>query len=94
MASAVSNQPDAAKHVNIYMNGNVNVGPKKVLVSKKKTKDLDTFCDSVTLVLKPQQGCVRSICTPIGGTRITDLDSMEPGGNYVALCNNKFAKLP
>ncbi len=95
MASEVSTSREPESWVvTIYENGNLNFRGRNVLVNKKQTKDLDTFCDNVTNAIKPREGCVRRLATPNHGTRITDIDELTPGGEYVAMCGPKFKRLP
>ena len=95
MASEVSTsrEPESV-NVTIFKNGDLHFRGQKVILNKKKTKDLDTFCDDVTTLIQPREGCVRRLATPSHGTRIQDIDQLEPGGMYVAMCGNKFKKLP
>ena len=80
--------------VTIFKNGDLNFRGQRFVVNKKQTRDLDSLCDNVTTTIKPREGCVRNLATPINGTRIEHIDQLEPGGQYVAVCNSRFKKMP
>ena len=94
MASEVgSNQERESINITVYKNGDINYRGTRVLLNKRKTKDLDSFYDNVTAVIKPREGCVRRLATPNHGTRIDSIDQLEHGGTYVALAGNNFKKM-
>ena len=94
MASEVGQaQERESINVTIFKNGDINYRGQRVLLNKRKTRDLDTFYDNVTSVIKPREGCVRRLATPNHGTRIDDISQLEHGGMYVAMANNNFKKM-
>lgn len=80
-----------AKRVYLHKNGQPQLPPKLLVVNHRQIRDFNSFLSQATGGLKTSVA-VRSIYTPITGTRLHSLDQLEPGRHYVAGGNEKFRK--
>ncbi|CAD5114161.1 DgyrCDS3305 [Dimorphilus gyrociliatus] len=95
MDSAIFSQPEKAKIIHVFRNGDKRFMGKNVVINRRRTRNFDSFLNFVTGAISARVA-VRSIRTPVGGTTITDLDQLEDfassGKSYVAVGGEKFRK--
>ena len=92
MAGATVVELDKAKRFRLYRNGDNNFDGKEFTLNRRQIRTWDALLQAVTSDLKCPEA-VRRICTPNGGTRIEDFESLQNQSNYVAVGNGKFRKL-
>ena len=62
------------------------------MVNRKRTPTFDTLLGDVTSGVKAPFGAVRNLYTPVGGTRVLDLEGLSTGKTYVAGGKTRFQK--
>lgn len=72
-----------AKKIKVYQNGNGFFVGRQVVVNPRYVKNFDNFLDAMTDFLKPEFGAVRDVFTPRGTNRITTLENIKNGEEYV-----------
>ena len=92
MASTVATGSDRAKKCKFYKNGDKTFTGKYVVLNKRRIRTWDSLLEEVTRGTRSDLP-VRAICTPLGGTTISDLEQLEENGNYVALARGRFRNL-
>ena len=66
---------------------------KKLLVNRN-IRDVEHLKEEITDIIKPSNGAVRNIYTPLGGTEVTTLDQIENHKDYVAgVGHSNFKKI-
>jgi len=85
--------PESAKTITVFVNGDSNYNGKKFVVNRKRTPTFDTLLGDVTSGVKAPFGAVRNLYTPVGGTRVLNLDGLATGKTYVAGGLTKFQKV-
>lgn len=92
-AQQTQQKQNEIKRVTIYRNGDKNFKGRKVVINPHQLRTYDALLTQVTTLIRPNNGCVRSLRTPIGGSRIKDIDDLDTGRSYVACTQEKFKKL-
>ena len=62
-------------------------------MNRKRTPTFDTLLGDVTSGVKAPFGAVRNLYTPVGGTRVLNLEGLSTGKTYVAGGLTKFQKV-
>lgn len=82
---------ERAKRIKLFRNGDKQFLGKNIVVNRRQIKTWDAFLQAATSEVKATQA-VRSICTPVGGRRVVNLDDLEDNCKYVAVANGSFKK--
>ncbi len=90
--ATVRQEPIVAKKIYLHRNGLKGIQPKMLVVNERHIRDFSSFLNRVTSGIKAPVA-VRSIYTPIGGSRIHKLEELENGKHYVAGGNEHFKRL-
>ncbi|CAG5110225.1 Oidioi.mRNA.OKI2018_I69.chr2.g4649.t1.cds [Oikopleura dioica] len=85
--------PRAAKTITVFVNGDPHHSGKKFIVNTKRTPTFDSLLGDVTTGVNAPFGAVRNLYTPVGGTRVLDLEALGSGKQYVAGGIKKFKKV-
>ena len=80
-----------AKRVYLHRNGQPQQPAKLLVVNQRQIRDFNAFLSQATGGLKTSVA-VRSIYTPLTGTRVHSLEQLEAGRHYVAGGNERFRK--
>lgn len=94
MSNIAKRQPQPAKNVKLYRNGDAFFTGRKFVINKRQINNMDTLCGYATEMLKPRFGAVRNIYTPEKGTKIYKIDQLESGNSYVVGGFEPFKNLP
>jgi len=81
---------ERAKRVKFFQNGDRSV-KKDICINKKVIRTWDALLEELTGRLKLHVPA-RSIRTPVGGTRISDISGLEDNNEYVVVGNGPFRK--
>ena len=81
----------AAKKVFLHKNGQPKYPSKMMVVNNRQIRDFNSFLAQVTGGLKAPVA-IRNIYTPINGTKVSNLDQLQPGQHYVAGGSERFRK--
>ena len=90
--TTVRREPIVAKKVFLHRNGLKGLRPKMIVVNERHIRDFSSFLNRVTSGIKAPVA-IRSIYTPVGGSRINRLEDLENGEHYVAGGSEQFKKL-
>lgn len=83
---------EPAKRMKVFINGDSRFLGKDIVLNRRAVRTWDSFLQNVTQDLGNREA-IRSICTPIGGTRVRSLEELQDRSNYVALGNGPFKKI-
>uniref|UniRef100_F6VYL7 Doublecortin domain-containing protein n=1 Tax=Ciona intestinalis TaxID=7719 RepID=F6VYL7_CIOIN len=86
-------QPETAKNVHVYLNGDRFFPGRKFVVNRRHISDFDGFLNQVTVGMKAPFGAVRNIYTPNLGHRVRDLTQLQNGMDLVAGGVERFRKI-
>nr|CAB3236323.1 probable serine/threonine-protein kinase kinX [Phallusia mammillata] len=86
-------QPETAKNVRVYLNGDRFFPGRKFVVNRRHISDFNGFLTQVTMGIKAPFGAVRNIYTPTAGHRVQDLQQLQNGMDVVAGGVEKFRPL-
>ena len=81
-----------ASIVYVYRNGDINFPGKKIVINRRKIRDLEALFEEFRERTKCKSA-VRRVCTPLGKHSVSAVDKLEPGGKYVVVGRGKFQKL-
>lgn len=90
--AAIRQEPIVAKKIYLHRNGLKDIQPKMLVVNERQIRDFSSFLNRVTSGIKAPVA-VRSIYTPMGGSRIHRLEELKNGKHYVAGGNEHFKKM-
>ncbi|KAK2190613.1 hypothetical protein NP493_74g04012 [Ridgeia piscesae] len=88
-------EAEKALRIKVFRNGDERYTGKYFILNRRRIRTWDSFLQAVTLDVKSTEA-VRSIRTPLHGSRIESLEQLtEKGQNqeYVAVGNGRFKKL-
>ncbi|XP_078494356.1 uncharacterized protein LOC100181386 isoform X3 [Ciona intestinalis] len=86
-------QPETAKNVHVYLNGDRFFPGRKFVVNRRHISDFNGFLNQVTVGMKAPFGAVRNIYTPNLGHRVQDLTQLQNGMDLVAGGVERFRKI-
>ena len=89
--TATSEIVDRAKRFRVFRNGDPRYYGKEFVLNKRRIRTWDSFLQQVTNDVKFTEA-VRSIRTPVGGTKVKSLDDLQDSKHYVAVGNSRFNK--
>ncbi|XP_015213092.2 doublecortin domain-containing protein 2 isoform X1 [Lepisosteus oculatus] len=81
------------KNVVMYRNGDPYFEGRRLVINEKRVSTFETFLKEVTGGVQAPFGAVRNIYTPKGGHRLTSLEHLQSGQQYVAAGREKFKKI-
>ncbi|XP_036395489.1 doublecortin domain-containing protein 2-like [Megalops cyprinoides] len=81
------------KNVFMYRNGDPYYEGRRLVINEKRVSNFETFLKEVTNGVQPAFGAVRNIYTPKAGHRVSSLEHLHSGEQYVAAGKEKFKKL-
>lgn len=81
-----------AKRIYLHLNGKTNERPKMIVINDRHVRDFTTLLNRVTSGIKAPIA-VRNIYTPVGGSKVSTLQTIENGKHYVAGGTEQFKKL-
>ena len=85
-------EQNRAKRFKLYKNGDKQFLGKEFVLNRRRIRTWDAFLPAVTSDTRCAEA-VRSIRTPVGGTRIQNLDQLEDSSNYVAVGMGRFKRI-
>ncbi|ELU08992.1 hypothetical protein CAPTEDRAFT_140251, partial [Capitella teleta] len=85
-------EQNRAKRFKLYKNGDTQFSGKEFVLNRRRIRTWDSFLQAVTTDTRCCQA-VRSIRTPVGGTRIENLDQLQDKNNYVAVESGRFKRM-
>lgn len=91
MALSVDTTP--AIHVTVLRNGDSKYEGKKMIVSRRRHRTLDSLLVDITNQIKPRFGAVRKLYTPKGSRQIREINDLDSGGTYVAGGSERFKRI-
>ncbi|MBN3322925.1 DCDC2 protein, partial [Atractosteus spatula] len=77
----------------MYRNGDPYFEGRRLVINEKRVSTFETFLKEVTGGVQAPFGAVRNIYTPKGGHRLTSLEHLQSGQQYVAAGREKFKKI-
>ena len=92
MTSLTSTLPERAKRCKIFLNGDNKFVGKYVVLNRRRIRTFDGLLQEITSATKSNLP-VRSIRTPVGGSKVDSLDAMKENSAYVAVASGRFKKL-
>lgn len=81
-----------AKRFKLYRNGDNSFVGKDFILNRRQIRTWDSFLQAVTNDTRCREA-VRSIRTPVGGTKIENLDDLQDQNNYVAVGSGRFKRI-
>ncbi|KAM5253893.1 doublecortin domain-containing protein 2C [Hipposideros larvatus] len=81
-----------AKTILVYRNGDRFFEGHKVVLAPRRVATFEVLLEQLTeRVAAP--GAVRRLYTPTRGSRVLELDALQPGGNYIHIVPRKHANI-
>ncbi|KAJ8353664.1 hypothetical protein SKAU_G00212310 [Synaphobranchus kaupii] len=81
------------KNILMYRNGDPYYEGRRLVINEKRVSSFETFLKEVTGGIQAPYGAVRTIYTPKAGHRVSSLEHLQSGEQYVAAGKEKFKKL-
>ncbi|KAJ8412703.1 hypothetical protein AAFF_G00116540 [Aldrovandia affinis] len=81
------------KNIFMYRNGDPYYEGRRLVINEKRVNNFETFLKEVTGGIQAPYGAVRTIYTPKAGHRVSSLEHLQSGEQYVAAGKEKFKKL-
>ncbi|XP_035254213.1 doublecortin domain-containing protein 2-like isoform X2 [Anguilla anguilla] len=81
------------KNIFVYRNGDPYYEGRRLVINEKRVSNFETFLKEVTGGVQAPFGAVRTIYTPKAGHRVSSLEHLQSGEQYVAAGKEKFKKL-
>lgn len=87
------NDPNKPRTITLYVNGDPYFAGKKIVVNRRYIRSWEALLTAMTNAVGDGTTCVRELATPVGGTRVDDLDKLRDHGEYVAVSKGEFVPL-